>query len=62
MSTPERALISWSERQRPIVQEEDLESNFALIKEIMIACGEKLLEQPFDDNAKEIPNLADFEA
>jgi len=62
MSTPERALVAWGERQRPVVLEEDVEKNFSLLKELSMACCEKTLGQPLDDDVKEIPFLADFEA
>ena len=62
MSTPERALVAWGQRARPIAVEEDLEKNFVLLKDLIMACCEKTLQHPIDDDAKEIPHLADFEA
>lgn len=62
MKDESRALISWPERERPIVLETDLEQNFQICKEMIIACMEKSLEYGLDDDVKEVPNLAEFEA
>lgn len=62
MNNESRALLSWPERERPIVLETDLEENFQICKEMIIACMEKTLEYDLDDEVKGVPNLAEFEA
>ena len=59
MKSPDRVMVDWSERDRAVVVEQDLEGNFQLCKEAIIACCERSLHP---DEVKEIPNLADFEA
>ena len=62
MSTADRVIVTWVDRERPIISEQDLESNFILCKETIIACLEKSLGCSLTEDIKEIPNLADFEA
>lgn len=58
MKSPDRVLVTWSDRDRPVVLEADLEINFQLCKEAIMTC----CETAFGIDGKEIPNLADFEA
>ena len=62
MSTDDRVIVTWVDRERPTIMEQDLESNFVLCKEIIIACLEKSLGCYLTDDIKEVPNLSDFEA
>ena len=59
MSTPDRVLVSWTERDRAIITESDLEKNVQLCKETIMICCEKSLATT---DGKEIPYLSDFEA
>ena len=61
MENPEKQLVVFSERTRPVIYEDDLESNFSIIKEALLSCFEHILKDPAEQ-AKEIPNLSEFEA
>lgn len=54
-----RELVSFPERERPIITEQDLETNFELIREIACICFELHLKP---GSTHEIPILAEFEA
>lgn len=58
MKSPDRVLVTWSDRDRPVVLEADLEINVQLCKEAIMTC----CETAFGIDGKEFPNLADFEA
>ena len=59
MASPEKQLVHFPERDRPVVTEVDLETNYELVKEMTYAC----FAQSFNGTSKnEIPCLSDFEA
>ena len=62
MSSDDRALTIWEARDRDVVMEADLESNFSILKEVCLGCGEQSLRRVGEPGMKEIPVLADFEA
>ena len=59
MSTADREVVNFSERQRGVVTESDLEQNFDLLQEVACSCFELWLKPTAKS---EIPVLADFEA
>ena len=62
MSTESRALVDYEDRERPVLNEMDLERNFELVKEVLSACLEFTLVLNPSTDQKEIPFLAEFEA
>lgn len=62
MSTETRALVGYEDRERPVLNEMDLERNFELVKEVLSACLEFTLVLNPSKDQKEIPFLAEFEA
>ena len=59
MASPEKQLVHFPERDRPVVTEVDLETNYELVKEMTYACFEQSLN---GTSKNEIPVLSDFEA
>lgn len=59
MASPEKQLVNFPDRDRPVVTENDLETNYELLKELTFACFEHSLK---GTSKHEIPVLADFEA
>lgn len=60
MSSPERVMVHFTERDRQVCMESDLEKNFLLRKEMISACLEyNLVMKPAKN---EIPFLAEIEA
>ena len=60
MRNENKEVVQFPDRERAVATEMDLENNFALCKECIIACFEANLTS--GDFTKEIPVLADFEA
>ena len=62
MADPEKAVVRFPPRDRVVITENDLETNFGLIKEVALGCFEQVLHRSNPSDAKEIPNLSEFEA
>lgn len=59
MQSEDRELVCFPERDRPVLTEQDLESNFELVRDVAYTCFELHLEL---GSIHEIPILAEFEA
>ena len=64
MQSPERHVVEFHDRVRPVIMESDLETNFSIIKETTFSIYERCLKRlnMGETDFKEIPNLEDFEA
>ena len=55
-----RAIVQWSHRERAVVEEIDLEKNFALLRDVVYTLWSDWLEKYAE--VPEVPNLSTFEA
>ena len=64
MQSPERHVVEFHDRVRPVIMESDLETNFSILKETSFSIYERCLKRlnMGESDFKEIPNLEDFEA
>ena len=54
-----RSIVQWSARERAIVDENDLDRNYELVRDVIYALWEYWLDTTWE---KEVPNLFDFES
>ena len=59
MQSDDKEIAVYAARDRPVITESDLDSNYKLLKETVYACFENRLKPGVQH---EIPVLADFEA
>ena len=59
MQSVDKDIADYPPRDRPVITESDLESNYELLKETVYACFENSMKPGVQH---EIPVLADFEA
>ena len=64
MASQEREVVTFENRDRQVMMEQDLETNFELVRECIYVCMEMSLQLPPREDGKfnEIPNLSEFEA